>query len=157
RELPPGPRRVGDLEAEPVRHIPSSRNPSFGRDPVLQPALRGQAVALAAPTTITNFNGVGQGFTGPSGTFVVNSAPPDTNGAVGRNHVVEIVNTDFAVFDKAGTVLFGPVPINTLWSGFGAHCATENDGDPLVVYDRIADRWIISQFQVSVTPFEQCV
>src|SRR5262249_44724387 len=54
--------------------------------------------------------------------------------------------------------LFGPVPINTLWSGFGTdRCATENDGDPVVVYDRFADRWIISQFQVSAVPFEQCV
>ena len=158
RELPPGPRRVGDLEAEPVRRIPSSRNPSFGPDPVLQPAPKARLAPLAAPTAIVNFDGVGQGFTGPSGTFIVNSAPPDTNSAVGPNHVVEIVNTDFAVFDKGGTALYGPVPINTLWSGFGTdRCATENDGDPVVVYDRIADRWIISQFQVSALPFEQCV
>src|SRR6185436_5613750 len=95
---------------------------------------------------------------GPSGTFVVNSAPPDTNGAVGRTRFVEIVNTDYAVFSKSGTVMLGPVPINTVWQGFGTgRCATENDGDPVVVYDRIADRWIISQFQVSATPFEQCV
>jgi hypothetical protein len=160
REMPPGPRRFGDLEAEPVRHIPSSRIPSFDPDPVLQKApVQGQGLAaLAAPATIANFAGVGNGFTGPAGTFVVNSAPPDTNGAVGPNHFVEIVNTDFAVFNKSGTPLFGPVPINTVWGGFTpGRCATENDGDPVVVYDRIADRWIISQFQVTATPFEQCV
>jgi hypothetical protein len=158
RELPPGPKLSGILEAEPVRRVPSSRTPAFGPDPVLQKGLTaGAAPAFLAPATIANFDGIGNGFTGPSGTFVVNSAPPDTNGAVGPNHVVEVVNTDLAVFSKSGTPLFGPVPINTLWSGFGGRCATENDGDPVVVYDRIADRWIISQFQVTVTPFQQCV
>src|SRR5205814_10643261 len=85
------------------------------------------------------------------------SAPPDTNGDVGPNHYVQTVNVDFAVFNKSGTALFGPVPINTLWSGFGAGCQTNNDGDPVVLYDPIADRWIISQFSVSTTPFLQCV
>jgi len=160
REMPPGPRRIGDLEAEPVRHIPSSRTQPLGPDAVLQKPPRDGMAALAplAPTAITNFDGIGNGFVGPAGTFVVNSAPPDTNGAVGPNHVVEVVNTDFAVFNKAGTPVFGPVPINTLWSGFAnSNCGAQNDGDPVVVYDRIADRWIISQFQVSVNPSEQCV
>src|SRR4030095_12209989 len=155
-EMSPGPRRIGELEAEPARRIPSNRIPFAGRDSVLQ-GPHGPVSTLAAPSTITTFEGIGQGFTGPAGTFVVNSAPPDTNGAVGPNHVVEVVNTDLAVFSKAGTPLFGPVPLNTLWSGFGGRCQTENDGDPVVVYDRIADRWIISQFQVTVTPFQQCV
>jgi hypothetical protein len=162
RELPPGPRHFGDLEAEPVKRIPSSRTLPFDADPVVQgprrPNAGGAAAApLLAPTTTANFEGIGQGFTGPSGTFVVNSAPPDNNGAVGPNHVVEIVNTDFAVFSKTGTPLFGPVPINTLWSGFGGGCQVNNDGDPVVSYDRIADRWIISQFQVTTSPFQQCV
>jgi hypothetical protein len=158
RELPPGPKHIGILEAEPVRRIPSSRAVAFGPDPVLQKAPpAGTAPQFLAPATLANFDGIGNGFTGPSGTFVVNSAPPDTNGAVGPNHVVEVVNTDFAVFSKSGTPLFGPVPLNTLWSGLAGRCATENDGDPVVVYDRIADRWIISQFQVTATPFQQCV
>ena len=155
RDLPPGPRVNGILEAEPVRRIPSSRNPSFGPDPLLAPA--GSAPTRLAPATLRNFDGIGQGFTGPAGTFTVNSAPPDTNAAVGPNHIVETVNTDLAVFNKAGTPIFGPVPINTLWSGFGGGCQTSNDGDPIVSYDRIADRWIVSQFQVSTQPFQQCV
>lgn len=159
RQMPPGPRRIGALEAEPVRRIPSARRLPNGPDPVLQAGpVAGAPEALTAPATIANFDGIGQGFTGPAGTFVVNSAPPDTNGAVGPNHIVEVVNTDIAVFTKSGTAVFGPVPINTLWSGFtGSNCAVENDGDPVVSYDRLADRWIVSQFQVSRTPFQQCV
>src|SRR5438105_4843027 len=156
REMPPGPHVVGILEAEPVRRIPSSRIPSFGPDPVLQPRRTGLAAAVAP--TVTNFDGIGNGVTGPGGTFTVNSAPPDTNAAVGPNHVVETVNTDLAVFNKTtGAIVFGPVPINTLWSGFGGGCQVDNDGDPIVTYDRLADRWIISQFQVTTTPFQQCV
>ena len=118
--------------------------------------------APLVPATATNFDGMGNGFSGPQGTFTVNSAPPDTNGDVGPNHYVQIVNTDLAVFSKTGTVLFGPVPINTLWSGFGGLCQSDNDGDPTVKYDRISDRWIISQFAVTganggSTPFLQCV
>jgi hypothetical protein len=159
REMPPGPRHFGILEAEPVRRIPSSRALPFDPDPVVQgPRASGAgAAAVLAPTTTNNFEGIGQGFTGPSGTFVVNSAPPDNNGAVGPNHVVEIVNTDFAAFSKSGTPLYGPVPINTLWSGFGGGCQANNDGDPIVSYDRIGDRWIVSQFQVTTPPFQQCV
>ena len=138
REMPPAPRIVGALEAEPVRRIPSSRIPSFGPDPALQATREASVAVEAAPVTLVNFDGVGQGFTGPAGTFIVNSAPPDTNGAVGPNHFVEIVNTDLAVFNKTGTPLFGPVPIDTLWSGFGGGCQVQNDGDPIVSYDRIA-------------------
>src|SRR5882672_223997 len=155
RDLPPGPRVYGILEAEPVRRIPSSRNPTFGPDPLHAPM--NTITPKLAPATLQNFDGIGQGFTGPAGTFTVNSAPPDTNAAVGPNHIVETVNTDFAVFSKTGTPLFGPVPINTLWSGFGGGCQTSNDGDPIVSYDRIADRWVISQFQVTTQPFQQCV
>src|SRR5919198_5285800 len=157
REMPPGPRVVGVLEAEPVRRIPSPRMPSFGPDPVLQPP-RSSLVAPLAPATTANFDGIGDGVTGPAGTFNVNSAPPDTNAAVGPNHVVETVNTDLAVFSKTtGAMVFGPVPINTLWSGSGGGCQVDNDGDPIVTYDRLANRWIISQFQVTSTPFQQCV
>src|SRR3989442_1356562 len=105
--------------------------------------------SAAVPTTALNFDGVGNGFRGPQGTFTVNSAPPDTNLAVGPNHVVEIVNTDFAIFNKTGTVIYGPVQINTLWSGFGGMCQADNDGDPIAKYDSIADRWVISQFAIT--------
>ena len=120
-------------------------------------ALQSSPGSAAAPTAGLNFEGVGQGFSGPNGTFSVNSAPPDPNGAVGPNNYVEVVNEDFAIFDKSGHVLYGPVPTNTLWSGFGGGCQTNNDGDATVVYDRAADRWVFQQFSVSSTPYLDCV
>jgi len=147
----------------PTHHQPGFRIHDHERLPrpyhsaTTDPVLQTQVATAAAPATSLNFLGIGNGFTGPAGTFSVRSAPPDTNGDVGPNHYVQIVNTDFAVFNKSGTVVYGPVPINTLWSGFGGGCENNDDGDPVVVYDRIADRWVISQFSVSTTPYLQCV
>jgi len=157
RLMPVPERAVGFFEHE-VKRIPRNFNTAKAPDPVLQAA----APALLISTPSTNFDGVGQGFAGPAGTFTVNSAPPDTNGDVGPNHYVQIVNSDFAIFNKVGTAVFGPVPINTLWSGFGGGCQTNNDGDPVVLYDPIADRWVISQFSVTganggTIHFLQCV
>jgi hypothetical protein len=122
------------------------------------------AVSTAAPAPSNNFAGVGNGFSGPNGTFTVNAAPPDTNGNVGPQDYVQTVNTDFAIFNKdatrgaVGSVRYGPVQINTLWSGFGGLCQTDNDGDPTVVYDQMANRWVISQFAVTgATTYLQCV
>jgi len=136
--LPPAARSNVLIEHE-VKPIPRHFNTAHAADPVVQAT----APAPFVPATSLNFNGVGNGFSGPAGAFTVNSAPPDTNGDVGPNHYVQIVNSDFAIFNKAGTAIFGPVPINTLWSGFGGGCQTNNDGDPVVVYDSIANRWVI--------------
>ena len=94
-------------------------------------------------------------------------APPDTTGDVGPNHYVQWVNLRFAVYtltrDAQNQITaFNLVPGfpkngNTIWSGFGGRCQTDNDGDPIVQYDQLADRWILTQFAVSATPYMQCV
>jgi len=99
------------------------------------------------------FNGVGDGFVGPQGTFTVNAAPPDTNGAAGASQYVQWVNTSFAVFNKGiGAVVYGPAAGNTLWTGFGAPCEITNDGDVIAQYDKAAGRWVMSQLSYSLAP-----
>src|SRR5437773_4202358 len=83
--------------------------------------------------------------------------PPDPNGAVGPNNVVTMSNLHFQIFDKSGNSLFGPAANNTLWSGFGGPCQTENAGDPVVLYDQLADRWILTQFTSGGPTFFECV
>jgi hypothetical protein len=64
------------------------------------------------------------------------------------------------VFSKSGTSLLGPLPISTIFAGFGGHCQTDDDGDAIVLYDHLADRWLISQFAavfVGGPPFHQCI
>ncbi len=151
----------------PVREhrIPFDDGPEHDADPLLERsqgrALPGSgATAVAAPTLGTGVDGVGQGFSGPSGTMTVNSAPPDTTGAVGATQYVQWVNTAFAVFDKTTkAAVYGPADGKTLWSGFGGPCEARNDGDPVVQYDKLANRWVVSQFSVpgGATGYWQCI
>jgi len=94
-------------------------------------------------------------FDGPSNLAFV--SPPDPVGDVGPNHYVAMSNLYFAVYDKTGTALLGPVANNTLWSGFGGDCETDNSGDPIVVYDQLADRWVLTQFTSSGPTYFNCV
>jgi hypothetical protein len=76
-----------------------------------------------------------------------NSSPPDTVGTVGPNHYISMVNASrFAIWDKSGNNLVPPVSVNSLWSG-GASPCEDGDGDPIVVYDTLADRWVLQEFE----------
>ena len=104
--------------------------------------------AIVAPN---GFEGVGNG----DGVL-----PPDTNGDVGPNHYIQWVNLTFAIYDKQGQVLEGPESGRTLWQGFGGPCETSNDGDPIVLYDEMKDRWFMSQFALPNYPrgpFYTCI
>ena len=140
-------------EAEPLRRIPLPPGMTTGAAAV-QDLVRQQTVGLATPTVSSNFEGLGNAQYG----FSVASAPPDTNGAVGATQYFQLVNSSFAIFNKAtGALIAGPTATNTLWSGFGGGCQTNNDGDGIALYDKLANRWVISQFSVSTTPYLQCV
>jgi hypothetical protein len=72
--------------------------------------------------------------------------PPDTNGDVGRTHIVSYVNLLWRVYDKQGNPIGNAVPGNSFWAGFGGPCQNENSGDPIVIYDHLAARWVFTQF-----------
>lgn len=74
--------------------------------------------------------------------------PPDTDGAVGPDHYFQMINLSFAIWDKNGTKLYGPVDNSTLWEGFIGPWTGSNDGDPIVLYDADADRFVASQFAI---------
>ncbi|MDR3492246.1 MAG: hypothetical protein P4M12_09440 [Gammaproteobacteria bacterium] len=141
--------------------VPLGRLP-FYHSPVKNVMQRDTAIqtTLRLPLPVTPgvaMQGLGSGFVNADGTpYSVTSTPSDVNLDVGRNFIVQWVNTSFAVFDKAGRLLQGQIPGNTLWSGFPGRCATNNDGDPIVKYDRLANRWVMTQF-VSSAPYRQCI
>jgi hypothetical protein len=91
---------------------------------------------------VTSFDGLGFGFEGPQGTAVFRN-PSDNTLAVGPEHVFQIVNSRMAIFDKHGKVLYGPVSTNTVFKDFGGACEANNNGDAVVRYDQLADRWLI--------------
>ena len=141
---PPQPPQANFL-GRPHPTAPSS-SPSAGVQPPGGPHV--------GTTSGLNILGVGQGFPGYGGGV----APSDSNGAVGTTQFVDIVNAAFAVFDKtSGAVLYGPANTNTLWSGFGGGCESNDNGDGTVLFDKVALRWVITQFSVSTTPYLQCV
>src|SRR5713101_2859850 len=101
-------------------------------------------------------------FEGGAAAQFCGCAPPDSDGDVGPNHYVEAINQAFAVYDKNGNSLTGPITYNTLFAPLtGTPCSNENDGDPFVFYDQIADRWVISDFAFASFPgsgpFYQCI
>ncbi len=131
----------------PVKPLPALKD--GGADGALQ-KVSGPPAPMA-PTS--GFDGVGTG-----NGYTVNSAPPDTNGSVGATQYIQWVNEAFAVFDKnTGAMVGSPKLGNTLWAGFGNGCASNNDGDPIILWDKISQRWFATQFSVSTTPYLQCI
>ena len=110
----------------------------IGADPVLQDYVG----EISSKGPLLNFDGVGN----VSGVY-----PPDTDGDVGPDHYFQMINLAFAIWDKAGNKLYGPVDNSTLWQGFVGPWTGTNDGDPIVLYDEEADRWMASQFAINTS------
>ena len=111
------------------------------------------------PTTIS-FPGMSFADTYCQGGRCGGGHPPDTTGAVGSHHYIEAINTAFAIYDKASGNRLAAFTEASLWSGVGSTaCATSPYGDPIVVYDQVFDRWILTNFAFSnpdVGPFYEC-
>ena len=108
-----------------------------------------RAGTRAPATLVASFDGLGVGFAGPQGTATLRN-PSDNSVAVGPDHIMQTVNSRMAIFskkgarfDSTGTVLFGPVPSNHVFRGFGGPCEALNNGDAVVRYDQLANRWLI--------------
>jgi hypothetical protein len=147
RNIKPLPPKKGKLRENEDRDIMPHPGVPLGPvvpDPVVQRVLG----KLEIPGPLISFDGNGN---------IAGVSPPDPNGAVGPNHVVTMSNLHFQIFDKTGTSLFGPAANNTLWAGFGGDCQTDNSGDPVVIYDQLADRWLLSQFTGSGPTFFECI
>jgi hypothetical protein len=148
--MPVGNLQKGSFPHLPFPHAPGKAIPTASR------SLQTTFGATAIPSTSINFEG---------NTNLDGVLPPDTNGDIGPNHYVQWVNLHFQVYDRTGKALLAqPASGNSLWTGFGGLCETTNQGDPIVRYDRIADRWTFTQFAfnlnpsfIPVAPFYQCI
>ena len=93
-----------------------------------------------------------------------NGHPPDTNGDVGLNHYIEGINEGYAIYDKATGNRLAAFTEVSLWSGAGSTpCTTDPYGDPIVMYDQTADRWILANLGFNlvggnpVSPYMECI
>ncbi|MCB1583770.1 MAG: fibronectin type III domain-containing protein, partial [Xanthomonadales bacterium] len=139
-----GKDKRGGSMIDPGEMSNDSSDQPFVEDGALQSVMG----ALPGPVKVADFFAMDN---------IAGVSPPDPAGDVGPNHYVAMTNLFFAVFDKAGTVLYGPAANNTVWSGFGGACEAENSGDPIVLYDQISDRWLLSQFTSAGPDYYNCV
>ena len=117
-------------------------------------ALANSSDAPMPPASLT-FDGLSNSDNAAAYGFRV--VPPDPNGDIGLNHYVQTVNVLTRVFDKNGTALTPPFKLSSIFSVLGTPCSQRNDGDPIVLYDALADRWILSQFCNNFPPFRQLI
>ena len=144
RDLPQLPPTVsyGFHETEPPRHVDyhPGRGQLTGIDPVAQTSAVGQPTATLVQ--LLSVEGIAN---------LCSCYPPDPNAAVGDTQVLEMVNSHIEVFDKTtGTSLLGPTPIHQIFAALSPNrCGIEDDGDPVVLFDKVNHRWLITQFEVT--------
>lgn len=132
------------------------QGPNTAPDPVMQKSSPQPFEAGGAGQVLQGFDGASNVDNGNVNGIMV--APPDTQGDVGPNHYIQMVNSLTTIFDKSGNVLFGPAPNSVFFQDLEDRLAGSNDGDPVALYDQFADRWIVSQFAVNAgTPFAMLV
>ena len=152
-EWPPRAKMRPEHEANLNPKIPHKH--VDGLDSVIQRFVQSLITAPSIPGPILTWAGI------PFPGVGCNCAPPDTNGDVGKTQYVQTVNMGVQVFNKTtGASVFGPVAIRSLWAGFGGVCETAGSGDPVVVYDSLADRWVVSQMAVpggAGVPQDECI
>jgi len=152
-------RPVGPVVPKPHREIPNKavlRKNGEAAVPVSDPVAQ-RSFGQSQPEALIQFEGLSDDDNAEVVGFRI--APPDTEGDVGPEHYVQWINDIAVVYDKAGSVVVGPFPGNAFWEGLGGPCEIQNDGDPIVRYDRQADRWVVSQFALPnfpSGPFYQC-
>jgi len=129
RDWAPLERNQLDKEVHGPRRVHRALKNSIALPDGIDPALQTTRATRIAGPPIESWKGLDGG------------TPPDPSGAAGPNHYVQAVNVSYAVYDKSGTMQAGPFSLASLWPG------TIDEGDPIVMYDRHADRWFISQFQ----------
>ena len=96
------------------------------------PAWQNFMGTTANKSPIVNFAGQGSPY-----------FPPDCNGTAGPNHFMQTINMVYAIYDKSGTIVAGPSNLNQLFSGLPG--ASDELGDPIILYDDQADRWVVTE------------
>jgi hypothetical protein len=139
---------VNEMEAEPSANLGSGATAQG--TPRALPRTPITMVTVPNPFHVTtSFDGIGTSDLKANGLAVSNFAT-DSSGAVGPNHFVQAVNFAYAIYDKNGSRLVGPLATAVLWSGFNAPCGS-NWSDVVVLYDHAAGRWFVSRFAYGKT------
>jgi hypothetical protein len=152
------------LRSIPAQPVAAGKTGNFPHQPL--PHRPSTATPTAAGSIQTSTSGTAPTATSFDGQHNVDAVlPPDTNGAVGGNWYVQWVNLHIGIYDRSGNLITSK-PGNAIWNALGTSnlCATKNQGDPVVRYDQLANRWVLTQFAFStnifgnpVAPYYQCL
>ncbi|MGB7491845.1 MAG: hypothetical protein WBN62_16075, partial [Thermoanaerobaculia bacterium] len=145
------------------KEVPIMQKPDFGKNPELaEPdgGLQSDYAPFLGPTPGVSLSAPGLSEQDNRDTVGFSVVPPDINGdigldAFGNRLYIQYINSIWGVFNDNGALIHGPFAGNSFWAGFGGPCETNNDGDPVVLYDDGAGRWFFSQF--SINEGIQCV
>ena len=161
-DLPPEkPGKVTGLAQSPEnKMLPRTQKGDPSAKGIRDPVLQAFQPTPLMPSPTLSFDGLSYADNGAAG-FGTTLSPPDTNGDVGPNHYVQTVNLLVRVYNKSGAAVTSPFKQSSLYAGLGGICSTNNNGDPIVLYDPLADRWMISQFAFAGNgtspPYHQCM
>ncbi|MCX6266623.1 MAG: BACON domain-containing carbohydrate-binding protein [Bacteroidetes bacterium] len=149
--------------SKPLRDIPAMSAEEFhqlelkGLQRTLNKDLKNRIFPFAATALPRGTDPAWQDFMGATGgekSTLVNFEgqtspyyPPDCNGTAGPDHFMQTINMVYAIYDKSGTLAAGPANLNLLFQGVAG--SNFNDGDPIILYDDQADRWLVTEFSIS--------
>ncbi len=128
-------------QKEEAHSIDQAAGLNLGKNIYSDPVVQDEMGLTTAPPLIQNFDGLGP--------FDITCTNPDTDGDVGLNHYMQMIKRSFAIWDKEGNLLYGPVHNKTLWSTLPGPWLDHVFTDPIVVYDHFADRWLASNMVYS--------
>jgi hypothetical protein len=162
RDIESRPLTPEEMEKHRIRHEKQEKNTSnrksvkpaldlskdgLFRDPAINNTKNRDIGSNTVTNPLQNFDGPDADAGAPL--FGTRFAPPDTNAAVGPNHVIVTTNMGVTIYSKTGTVLKPQFRMSDILVGIAN--AADDDGDPIVVYDPLADRWMITQFNLRFT------
>ncbi|HEY8559708.1 MAG TPA: FG-GAP-like repeat-containing protein [Pyrinomonadaceae bacterium] len=158
--------RVDGLAAAPAKKSADRREARFVAENQIAPQIVGTPVfsadrnfaniaAAPMPPPALSVDGITNRMNGEA--YGLYFMPSDANGDVGRHHYVQTVNALTRVYDKNGVPASAPFKLSQIFAPLGTVCAARDDGEPVVLYDPLADRWLLSQYCNAFPPFRQMV
>ena len=149
-----GPVNTSKIE---VREVTGGGTGSIGNKNIIHDVDGAPARQTSVPMPITSLSFDGLSNFDNIAAYNAFIIPPDTVGDVGPDHYVQAANSLVRIFDKNGSALTPPFKMSQLFAPLGTPCSSRNDGEPIVLYDPLADRWLISQYCTNFPPFRQMI
>ena len=147
REMPQLTPQQAGSSLIPLRQTPGSQPKTASSPNWIDPLAQTQGGPGLMPAPSQSFEGQGYDY----------YWPPDTVGDVGDTYFVQAVNISLGIYNKSTGARVSAVPYATFFANAAPPCNQYNSGDVVVVYDRIEQRWLVSDMSIVSPPYSECV